>query len=157
MKCFFGFSHPYNFLNQPNIRCLLCKLYVFLKKYNFLQKSTCFFFDPCYNEYQFGSLVKRLRRRPLTAKTGVRFPYELLTVLVTVQLHDINLYGSLVKRLRRRPLTAKTGVRFPYELLTVFSNSPTRKKNHVSSDSFLFSMITPISSTSDHQPLPPPY
>ena len=31
-----------------------------------------------YNSY--GSLVKRLRRRPLTAKTGVRFPYELLTV-----------------------------------------------------------------------------
>lgn len=27
-----------------------------------------------------GSLVKRLRRRPLTAETGVRFPYELLTV-----------------------------------------------------------------------------
>ena len=26
----------------------------------------------------YGSLVKRLRRRPLTAKTGVRFPYELL-------------------------------------------------------------------------------
>ncbi|MDE7282039.1 MAG: hypothetical protein K2N85_00385, partial [Lachnospiraceae bacterium] len=25
-------------------------------------------------------LVKRLRRRPLTAETGVRFPYELLTV-----------------------------------------------------------------------------
>ena len=24
-----------------------------------------------------GSLVKRSRRRPLTAKTGVRFPYEL--------------------------------------------------------------------------------
>ena len=27
-----------------------------------------------------GLLVKRLRRRPLTAKTGVRFPYKLLTV-----------------------------------------------------------------------------
>ena len=26
-------------------------------------------------------MVKRLRRRPLTAETGVRFPYELLTVL----------------------------------------------------------------------------
>ena len=25
----------------------------------------------------YGSLVKRLRRRPLTAETGVRFPYEL--------------------------------------------------------------------------------
>ncbi len=29
---------------------------------------------------EYGSLVKRLRRRPLTAKTGVRFPYELLQV-----------------------------------------------------------------------------
>ena len=28
--------------------------------------------------FLYGSLVKRLRRRPLTAKTGVRFPYELL-------------------------------------------------------------------------------
>ena len=27
---------------------------------------------------KYGSLVKRLRRRPLTAETGVRFPYELL-------------------------------------------------------------------------------
>ncbi len=27
-----------------------------------------------------GSLVKRLRRRPLTAETGVRFSYELLTI-----------------------------------------------------------------------------
>ena len=27
-----------------------------------------------------GAMVKRLRRRPLTAKTGVRFPYELLTI-----------------------------------------------------------------------------
>ena len=27
-----------------------------------------------------GLLVKRLRRRPLTAETGVRFPYKLLTV-----------------------------------------------------------------------------
>ncbi len=29
-------------------------------------------------EFVNGSLVKRLRRRPLTAETGVRFPYELL-------------------------------------------------------------------------------
>ena len=27
----------------------------------------------------YGSLVKRLRRRPLTAETGVRFSYELFT------------------------------------------------------------------------------
>ena len=30
---------------------------------------------------QSGGLVKRLRRRPLTAETGVRFPYELLTLI----------------------------------------------------------------------------
>jgi hypothetical protein len=29
-------------------------------------------------------LVKRLRRRPLTAKTGVRFPYELFNVFQKV-------------------------------------------------------------------------
>ena len=28
-------------------------------------------------ENEYGSLVKRLRRRPLTAETGVRFPYGL--------------------------------------------------------------------------------
>ena len=33
-------------------------------------------------ETSYGSLVKRLRRRPLTAETGVRFPYALLTVYV---------------------------------------------------------------------------
>ena len=33
-----------------------------------------------------GSLVKRLRRRPLTAESGVRFPYELLI---------FSLYGGL--------------------------------------------------------------
>ena len=29
---------------------------------------------------QNGGLVKRLRRRPLTAETGVRFPYPLLYI-----------------------------------------------------------------------------
>ena len=33
-----------------------------------------------YNTDCCGSLVKRLRRRPLTAKTGVRFPYELFKI-----------------------------------------------------------------------------
>ena len=32
-----------------------------------------------------GRLVKRLRRRPLTAKTGVRFPYRLLEKLLVIQ------------------------------------------------------------------------
>ena len=35
---------------------------------------------------EYGSLVKRLRRRPLTAETGVRFPYELLKSPVTAGL-----------------------------------------------------------------------
>ena len=68
-----------------------------------------------YNTDCCGSLVKRLRRRPLTAKTGVRFPYELFKIF-----QKVNRCGSLVKRLRRRPLTAKTGVRFPYELFKIF-------------------------------------
>ena len=33
--------------------------------------------SPAYNKI-YGPLVKRLRRRPLTAETGVRFPYGLL-------------------------------------------------------------------------------
>ena len=87
----------------------------------------------------FGSLVKRLRRRPLTAETGVRFPYELLN------FNYISFYGSLVKRLRRRPLTAETGVRFPYELLTVIINSPTRK---LKAFAFSFFMTWEIASQS---------
>ena len=35
-----------------------------------------------------GSLVKRLRRRPLTAETRVRFPYGLLTILIRAQPED---------------------------------------------------------------------
>ena len=69
-----------------------------------------------------GQLVKRLRRRPLTAETGVRFPYWLLSArqitLYNFILLCYNSYGQLVKRLRRRPLTAETGVRFPYWLLS---------------------------------------
>ena len=69
-----------------------------------------------------GQLVKRLRRRPLTAETGVRFPYWLLSArqitLFNFILLCYNSYGQLVKRLRRRPLTAETGVRFPYWLLS---------------------------------------
>lgn len=37
---------------------------------------------------RYGSLVKRLRRRPLTAETRVRFPYELLTILIIAQPED---------------------------------------------------------------------
>ena len=75
---------------------------------------------------RYGRLVKRLRRRPLTAKTGVRFPYRLFIKnkikkhLIFTLVYDILIksqrHGRLVKRLRRRPLTAKTGVRFPYRL-----------------------------------------
>ena len=42
-----------------------------LKKHLHFRKKCC-------NISKYGSLVKRLRRRPLTAETGVRFPYELL-------------------------------------------------------------------------------
>lgn len=40
-------------------------------------------------EFQYGSLVKRLRRRPLTAESGVRFPYELLTILRIAQPEEM--------------------------------------------------------------------
>ena len=78
---------------------------------------------------QYGQLVKGLRRRPLTAKTRVRFPYWLLEKISTsrIKLHihlsrcsneeSAEQRGQLVKGLRRRPLTAKTRVRFPYWLL----------------------------------------
>ena len=53
---------------------------------NFLKKTLAFLCDVVYSifcwraerRHKNGLLVKRLRRRPLTAKTGVRFPYELL-------------------------------------------------------------------------------
>ena len=56
------------------------------KKTNFFK--FCLHYSPTYNRiikcdahnHLNGSLVKRLRRRPLTAETGVRFPYELLAV-----------------------------------------------------------------------------
>ena len=50
------------------------------------QKSACILFGdvvlyPSATQYRIcGSLVKRLRRRPLTAETAVRFRYELLPV-----------------------------------------------------------------------------
>ena len=46
----------------------------------FLKKVLAFFRQLHYTMQVrfFGWLVKRLRRRPLTAKTGVRFPYQLL-------------------------------------------------------------------------------
>ncbi len=84
---------------------------------------------------EYGQLVKGLRRRPLTAKTRVRFPYWLLSFLGWFPRFTISLYiyrsvfavfvqteikyGQLVKGLRRRPLTAKTRVRFPYWLLQI--------------------------------------
>ena len=40
-----------------------------------------------------GSLVKRLRRRPLTAETRVRFPYGLLSYKSSVYVDS---YGSVV-------------------------------------------------------------
>ena len=50
------------------------------------KKSLQFASDYCIIMFvSYGSLVKRLRRRPLTAKTAVRFRYELLTVFITAQ------------------------------------------------------------------------
>ena len=52
-------------------------------------------------------MVKRLRHRPFTAVTGVRFPLGSPLTLINPFL------GPMVKRLRHRPFTAVTGVRFP--------------------------------------------
>ena len=48
---------------------------IFLKK---LKKYLHYSFD--HDIIIHGSLVKRLRRRPLTAETRVRFPYGLLSI-----------------------------------------------------------------------------
>ena len=49
---------------------------------NFLKKYLLFLrtYSIILKYHTDGQLVKRLRRRPLTAETGVRFPYELLTI-----------------------------------------------------------------------------
>ena len=100
-------------------------------------QAGCRRFDPvnlhCNIYFQsYGPLVKRLRHRPFTAVTRVRFPYGSSSWLLRLQLfygqdtngrqfHPIKLnfnsfqpYGPLVKRLRHRPFTAVTRVRFPY-------------------------------------------
>ena len=58
-----------------------CEFRYFLKFFNFFSKKHLHFLQTSCIISEYGSLVKRLRRRPLTAKTGVRFPYELLKVL----------------------------------------------------------------------------
>ena len=50
---------------------------------NFIKK--CLHSDEPYDSIINGSLVKRLRRRPLTAETRVRFPYGLLLLEITAQ------------------------------------------------------------------------
>ena len=59
------------------------------KNENFFQFPLAKYEKMCYNWFvqSYGPLVKRLRHRPLTAKTGVRFPY-----------------GSPEKHLRKRVL-----------------------------------------------------
>ena len=59
--------------------------YQFTKKYNKIQKSACnlseamlWYLSQRVRADKYGRLVKGLRRRPLTAETGVRFPYLLL-------------------------------------------------------------------------------
>ncbi len=57
-------------------KSLKLEKYIFLKKF---KKRLAFCLKVVYDSrVANGSLVKRLRRRPLTAETGVRFPYELL-------------------------------------------------------------------------------
>ena len=58
-----------------------CEFRYFLKFFKFFSKKHLHFLQTSCIISKYGSLVKRLRRRPLTAKTGVRFPYELLKVL----------------------------------------------------------------------------
>ena len=55
-----------------------CEFRYFLKFFKFFSKKHLHFLQTSCIISEYGSLVKRLRRRPLTAKTGVRFPYELL-------------------------------------------------------------------------------
>ena len=75
-------------------------------------------------------MVKRSRRRPLTAKTGVRVPVVVPHIaewcngntndsdsfILGSNPSSAAIFASMVKRLRRRPLTAKTGVRVPMEV-----------------------------------------
>ena len=60
-----------------------CEFRYFLKFFKFFSKKHLHFLQTSCIISEYGSLVKRLRRRPLTAKTGVRFPYELLKVSQT--------------------------------------------------------------------------
>ena len=65
---------------------LQAKIWSVQKNVNLLKKKLAFYRSFWYIKQVakiYGSLVKRLRRRPLTAKTGVRFPYELLKVSQT--------------------------------------------------------------------------
>ena len=55
-----------------------CEFRYFLKFFKIFSKKHLHFLQTSCLISEYGSLVKRLRRRPLTAKTGVRFPYELL-------------------------------------------------------------------------------
>ena len=58
-------------------KSLKLEKYIFLKKF---KKRLAFCLKVVYDSrVANGSLVKRLRRRPLTAETGVRFPYQLLS------------------------------------------------------------------------------
>ena len=56
---------------------------------NFLKKYLLFLrtYSIILKYHTDGQLVKRLRRRPLTAETGVRFPYWLLNVFIYSPTH----------------------------------------------------------------------
>ena len=73
-------------------KSLKLEKYIFLKK---LKKRLAFCLKVVYDSrVANGSLVKRLRRRPLTAETGVRFPYELLIQYATIEKRNTVRWSS---------------------------------------------------------------
>ena len=79
-QCFSGLQHIWIFI--------LKKLRIFLKKCLTNHTGSCIIMK-CFaiatntkQDLRYGLLVKWLRRRPLTAKTGVRLPYKLFCVII---------------------------------------------------------------------------
>ncbi len=77
----------------------------------------------CFASY--GSLVKRSRRRPLTAKTAVRFRYELLILRMT-EFNRLWLVGQAVKT---SPSHGENSGSIPLRAALYLRYSPTPKKH----------------------------
>ena len=84
----------------------------------------------CFASY--GSLVKRLRRRPLTAKTAVRFRYELLIHRMS-EFNRLWLVGQAVKT---SPSHGENSGSIPLRAALYLRYSPTPKKHSEMSASF---------------------